>query len=147
MKPTMQMQDVKKQINQSDESSPPLPGVTFIASKLVLAAVGFPRLGDPDTDHSMKNQGRENQPPLDQRQQFPRTVNQKHCPLKCLSSVEQTRVGREVHGHVQPQRHNAQQGMDSPYEKLMANKKIVLGSRLRAHLRVLTGYESTTMHP
>ena len=55
----------------------------------------------------MEDQRRENQPPLDERQQFARAVDQEHRPLKGLGPVEQTGVGRQVHCHVQTQGHNA----------------------------------------
>ena len=74
-------------------------------------------------------------------------MDEEHRPLERFGPVEQTRVGCEMHHHVQAQRNDTQQGMDPPDEKLMAEKKVGFGGRLRAHLRVLTGYESTTMQP
>ena len=67
----MQMQNMEKEINQSDESRPTLPCVATIASKLVLATVRSPRSCNPDADDGVENKRRENQAPLDQRKQFP----------------------------------------------------------------------------
>jgi len=141
------MQNVKKEINQSDESRPTLPCVATIASKLVLAAIGSPRSGDPNPDDGVENQRRKNQAPLDQRKQFSGAVDQKDRPLESLCPIQQAGVRRKVYCHVQTERNDAQQGMDSPNDKLMAEKKVGFGVRLRAHLWVLTGYESTTMQP
>ena len=143
----MQMQNVEKQVNQGHEPGPTLPCVPPITSKLVLATVGFTRLGDPDTDHGMKNQRRKNQRPLDQREQFSRAVDEEYCSLECLSPVEQARVGREMHCHVQAERNDTQQRMDPPNEKLMADKKAGFGGRFRAHLWMLKGYESVSIQP
>ena len=73
----------------------------------------------------MKYKRQEYRSPLDQWQQFPGAVNEKYSPLERFGTVEQTRIGREVNRHVQAERNNAQQGVNSPNEKLMAKKKLV----------------------
>ena len=139
MKPAVQVQNVEKEVNQSNESCPPLPRVPPVATELVLTAVGSPGSRNPNANHGVKDERQEYRSPLDQWQQFSGAVNEKYSPLERFGTVEQTRIGREVNRHVQAERNNAQQGVNSPDEKLMAKKKTCLGSRLRAHLRVLTG--------
>ena len=147
MKPSVQVQNVKEQVNQRNEPRPTLPGITLVTAKLVLTTVRLPRLGDPNPDDGVENQRRKNQAPLDQRKQFSGAVDQKDRPLESLCPIQQAGVRRKVYCHVQTERNDAQQGMDSPNDKLMAEKKVGFGVRLRAHLWVLTGYESTTMQP
>lgn len=106
VEPAVQVQDVKKQIDQSNDARPPLPAVAAIAAELVLATVGFPRFGNPDPNHRVKNQRREDQAPLNQRKQFPRAVNEENSTLECCCAVEQAGIGHKVYRHVQTERND-----------------------------------------
>jgi hypothetical protein len=55
MKPTVQMQDVEKEVDQSNYASPSLKRVATITCEPVLTAVDFSGLRNPNPDDCVKD--------------------------------------------------------------------------------------------
>jgi len=53
----MKMQNMNENVRQSDHAGPTLKRVSPVVGISVLIAVGFARLGDPNPDGRMKDQG------------------------------------------------------------------------------------------
>lgn len=103
----MQVEHVGHQIRKGDHACPTLPNVTFIPSRLVMTQVALARSPNPDTDDRVKQQRRENEAPLDQRQELAETVDHEHRPLERFRSVQEAGIGRQVNDHVGAKRHDA----------------------------------------
>ena len=57
-------------------------------------------------------------------------------PLKGLRGVQKAGVGRQVHRHVKPERHNPQQGVEPSDREFVSQQEAGLGGSREAHLRM-----------
>ncbi len=131
VKPTMQMQDVKEQIDQGDESGPTLPAVATVAGEAILAGCWTFRSWQSKHQSQRERSGGENESPFDQRQQLARTVDHVNRPLKGFRGVQKAGVGRQVNHHVKPERHNPQQGVEPSDREFMSQQEAGLGGERR----------------
>jgi hypothetical protein len=123
MKPSMHVEDVKKQEHQGQNPRPTLECIAPVPGILVLENVGASGFGNPNANQAVKEQGQKDEPPLDQGKQLSGAVNQVNGPLKRLRTVQQAGIDAQVHEHERTERDDASQRVNSPNRKFVFQKK------------------------
>ncbi len=104
MKPSMQMENVRKDKQDRDVTRNSLPSVSPIASKSVLLVIRVSTLGNPNASDCMENDRSKNKSPLDQRQKRD-GVDRKNVILEGRCTCHQARICQQVNTHVSADRY------------------------------------------
>lgn len=103
MKPSVKVENVRENEDDSDVTRDTLPSVPEVAPEAILLRVGSSGLGDPNADDGMEQNRAEDKRPFDERQKRD-GVNREDVILEDRSSRQKASVGQQVHAHVSPHR-------------------------------------------